>query len=142
MNTSVEAQIDPDPDSFLMKYCQRQHCAPEDFAVRVLWHCMHRAQMPLARLIWLFNADFFLSDLDLINQVKDATTSAKVREIVKFFSKEPSYTNFWRRTLKIRISRSKLLKLAAAELGETKPDADLEVKAENKGESSGNPASS
>jgi len=118
MNTPDEETMIPEPESFLTRYCQKYHCPPEDFAVTVLWHCMHRLQKPLARLIWLYNADFFHSDLDLINQVKDATNYAKVREIVKFFSKEPSANKFTRRTLKVRISRSKLLKLAAAELGE------------------------
>jgi hypothetical protein len=113
---SVEA-VDPRMDSFIVKYCQRHRCLPEDFAVKVLWQCMRPFQSPIARVIWVFNADFFHSDLELIRQVKDATTYAKVREIIRFFSKEPS---FLRRVLKVRISRAKLLALAAAELGESK----------------------
>ena len=111
---------DPRKDSFIVKYCQRHRCLPEDFAVKVLWQCMRPFQSPLARVIWVFNADFFHSDLELIRQVKDATTYAKVREIIRFFSKEPSTSSsFLRRVLKVRISRAKLLALAAAELGES-----------------------
>jgi len=124
MNIRSEDAADPRMVSFIVKYCQRHRCLPEDFAVKVLWQCMRPFQSPLARVIWVFNADFFHSDLELIRQVKDATTYAKVREIVRFSSKEPSTNSFMRRVLKVRISRAKLLALAAAELGETaeKPD--------------------
>jgi len=124
MNSRAAEAADPRKASFIVKYCQRHHCLPEDFAVKVLWHCMRLLQGPLARVIWIFNTDFFQSDLELIHQVKDATTYAKVREIVRFSSKEPSTNSFMRRVLKVRISRAKLLALAAAELGETaeKPD--------------------
>ena len=115
-----ETHISKD-ESFLAKYCQNHHCATEDFAVRVMWQCMHRFRKPLARLIWYFDPEFFLSDLELIQQLRDATTYAKVRETVRFISKQPSPSNIWRRGLKVRVSRSKLLKLAAAELGEA-PD--------------------
>jgi hypothetical protein len=111
-------------DSFMQKYCQKHQCPPEDFAVRVLWHCIHRYRRPLAWLIWLYHADFFQSDLELIEHVKDATTCAKIRDTVKFFSKQPSTSNFLRRVLKVRLSRSQLLKLAAAELGESNPAAN------------------
>jgi hypothetical protein len=108
----------------MTKYCQRHQFSPDDFTEKVLWECMRPLQRPIARLIWLFNEDFFKSDLELINQVKDASTYAKVREITKFLSKEPSNSNFLRRVLKIRISRSKLLDLAADELGETSKKSD------------------
>jgi len=110
----------------MVKYCQVYQCLPEDFTTKVLWHCMRRLQSPFARLIWLFNEDFFQSDLELINQVKDATSYAKIRETIKFFSKEPASTNFVRRSLKIRISRSKLLGLAAAALGDHSGKSEAE----------------
>jgi len=119
----VEA-ADPRKDSFIVKYCQRHHCLPEDFAIKVLWHGMRPLPGPLARISWLSNADCFQSDLELIHQVNDATTYAKVREIIRFFSKAPSLNSFMRRMLNVRISLAKLLALAAAELGESaeKPD--------------------
>ena len=110
----------------MVKYCQRHHFSPEDFTEKVLWECMRPLQRPIARLIWLCNEDFFKSDLELINQVKDATSYAKIRETIKFFSKEPASTNFVRRSLKIRISRSKLLGLAAAALGDHSGKSEAE----------------
>ena len=117
MKTIPEGQLDSGNDSFIKKYCQRHQCQPQDFAEKVLWSCIHPMGIPLSRLIWLLNQDFFQSDLDLIAEVKDATSYDKIRETIKFFSKQPSSTSFVRHWMKARLSRGRLLKLAAVEMG-------------------------
>jgi hypothetical protein len=107
----------PDADgagSFLVKYCKRFDCQAADYEQDVLWRCMFPLSKPLARLPWLIGRGFFNSDLELIAELKSATSYSQVREIVNCYCSPPLRENFARRRLKIRMSKGKLLDLASS----------------------------
>ena len=101
-------------DSFSSKYCQRFQCPAEDYERDVLWRCMVPLRKPLARLVLLTNQGYFDSDIELITELKHATSFSQVREIINCFSAPPVVESFARRRLKIRMSKAKLLSVANA----------------------------
>jgi hypothetical protein len=103
---------EPDNDSFQEKYRKKHPCPPEKFEQQVLWQCMHTPSRPLAWLIWLIHQEYFQPDLDLIGELKNTNRFSQVRDIIGFHSVPPPKANFLRQWFKIRMSKSKLLKLA------------------------------
>jgi hypothetical protein len=101
---------------FAAKFCKKYRCQPEEYEKKVLLRCLYALSQPLGRLIWLCNRDFFLEDLDLINELRDIDSFARVRDIVAFHSIQPRNKSILRRWFKIRVSKSKLLQLTRSVL--------------------------
>ena len=100
------------PQNFAAACSQRLPCSRRNYAESVLWHCLPALRKQLARIIWFIKPEFFESDLFLINEVGQATTVGRAREIINFFNHQPAARRFVRHRLKIRLSRTKLLALA------------------------------
>jgi hypothetical protein len=97
---------------FAAKYCKKRGCKPEDFSKIVLFRCTYPLTTPLARLIWLVSRDFFREDLSLIEEIKDESSFARIRDIVSFHSIQPRKRNLLRKWFRVRLSKNRLLNLA------------------------------
>jgi hypothetical protein len=102
--------------SFLERYCKTYQCPAESFEKNVLWRCMPALPRPLAQFIGRVNRNFFRSDMALISELKEATRFSQVRDIISFYTFQSPRQSFVRQLLRLRMSRSKLLKLARSVL--------------------------
>ena len=110
----------PKPDgeaTFAALFCQRYGGAPDALERRVLRRCLYRTSLlPLAWLVRKSDPDFFRADLQMITDIRAATTEAQVREILTDHHTEFLKRGFLRNRLKLRVSRTKLISLARAVL--------------------------
>ena len=97
-------------DTFQARFCARYKCRPDQFERKVLWKCVAPWSVPVAGVVWLIWFGYFESDLDLIDEVKRATSYEDARNILAC-SNGPGVTHWLRRVLKIRMSRKRLTAL-------------------------------
>lgn len=86
-------------------------CPPEEFEREVLFHCAHTPA--LVRLAWQLDPDFFLNDLQLIRAAGLSRTFSDCRHEVEAFRRANPPRGFVRKTLRVRLSGQKLLKMAS-----------------------------
>jgi hypothetical protein len=94
-------------DLFLAKV----QCPPQEFEREVLFHCAYSPL--LVRLAWRFDPDFFLHDLQLIRAAGMSQSFSDCRHEVEAFRRANPPRGFFRKTLRVRLSGQKLLKLAS-----------------------------
>ena len=98
--------------TFCDLFCAAYKCPPEEFAERVLWHCLFPHARAPARLIWRLNRDYFAPDLELIEQVRDLTNPTDLRAELNDHQYHHPATGLLRKVLKARPSGQRLLNLA------------------------------
>lgn len=97
--------------SFRERYCSRHHCTAGQFERRVFWACLYPQARALARLILLFNYDFFSADRALIACAGDVTSLRRLREEIHDFGRCSDNRRWLRRSAHIRISGRRLQRL-------------------------------
>ena len=103
------------PKNLQTAFCERYGCVPEEFEAKVFWRCLHRHALPVARVIWLCNREFFNPDLQAIRLLGSARSARELlAEVNSFRDDYPSRSRFLRESLRIRISGKRLLRLAGA----------------------------
>lgn len=105
--------------SFGDLFCETNKCLPGDFRVKVFWLCLYPQAIPLARLIWHLNRAYFQPEVELIERVRNLSSSAEVRLELNRFRYCHRSTGFFRGFLKVRISGQRLLNLADGLFGKT-----------------------
>lgn len=92
-------------------YLQQSGGAPQNFERDLLFQCAHAPA--LVRLVWRVDPDFFLNDLQLIRAVGLCYSFSDCRHEVEAFRRANPPRGFLRKTLRIRLSGQKLLKMAS-----------------------------
>jgi len=99
--------------SFYTLFCAKFKCPPAEFEITVLWRTVSFGLLPFVRLLWQAKPAHFAPDFVLINAIKDLTSYYKIREVVNYYNIQPQKKSFLRRNLKLRMSKGRLLRLAA-----------------------------
>ena len=106
----------PDLYAFGELYCQQQNCGPRQFAWQILRRCLHHPILtPPAWLIYRTRTQLLRLDTNLIGLVSKIDNFTEFRNTVDAydgFDRHHPANNFFRRTLHLRLSRRKLIKLA------------------------------
>jgi hypothetical protein len=98
--------------SFREAFCERFACPPEEFEKRVLRRALYRRSRPLSALLYSWNPRFFDLDLRTIRQLGLARSSEEFRaEIDSFRFESRMQRGFLKRTLRLRISGKRLMRL-------------------------------
>lgn len=96
--------------TFRRAYCERFECPDAEFDSHLFWRTLYRRSLPWARLIWMFNRDFFRRDLRTIQQLGICASAREFRSELKGFDYEnKSNRGFIRCSCRVRISIKRLL---------------------------------
>ena len=102
--------------TFEQIYCRQNKCSPDKYERNVFWNCLNHPHLtPAVWLIFQVHSQVFSLDTNLINLVSKTTNLSDFRDTVEGydgFDRLHPDTNFFRRTLHLRISRRKLIALA------------------------------
>lgn len=98
--------------SFKERFCLAARCQPDRYEWRVLRRCRHRRSwLPYFLVKWLA-PHLYADDLALIQLVAGSTNMADFRWTVQGHVDRYPVRGFWRRHLRLRMSRGHLLELA------------------------------
>lgn len=87
-------------------------CPAEGYRREVFWRCVYRHALPLAAIIHRVAPETFQEDFDLIREVGAMTDPETItREINYFYGRNVRDKSWIRRTLLIRVSGKRLLRL-------------------------------
>lgn len=100
-----------DGESFVDLVCETFKCSPEDFNETVFWLCVFPQALFLARWLWRWNRGYFKPDLELIEQVKNATDQGELMFELNDFRRHHPQAGIFRTWLKVRLSGERLLAL-------------------------------
>jgi hypothetical protein len=93
-------------------YCERHHCAPEQFLSRVFRRCLYPHAIPAAYLLGWVQARLFDEDRRAIEQFGMSITFQQVRAVVEDLRYVNRTNQHWLRTgLRIRLSGRRLYEL-------------------------------
>lgn len=103
---------DSRPKTFKAAFCEHFRCPPDRYEESLFRRALFRHALPFAFLIQRFDPGFFDEDRDMIREVGAMTTHEIFRnEINYFFGRNLREKNWLRRTLRIRISGNRLIRL-------------------------------
>ncbi len=104
--------------SFKNAICMRNGWLPSSYMDKVLWRCMHKRGVYVARLINALNPGYFRRDRELIMEIGDATNLMDFKEALsKFASDNKKRGGLLRGALKLRISGQRTMRLGAEYFG-------------------------
>ncbi|MCX8157499.1 MAG: hypothetical protein N3J91_13815 [Verrucomicrobiae bacterium] len=92
-------------------YLQQAGSSPQNFERDLLFACAYAPA--LVRLAWRLDPDFFLHDLQLIRAVSLCRNFGDCRHEVEAFRRANPPRGFLRKTLRVRLSGQKLLRMAS-----------------------------
>src|ERR1700690_4679924 len=98
--------------TFEEKYCEANHCSPDEFQRKIFWKCLHRHALPFVPFLLLFNPQYFAADFELIREVRRAVKMNQVWEEVREYFLSPKHYGWFRRKANIRLSARRLISLA------------------------------
>jgi hypothetical protein len=99
--------------TFRQACCEKLGIPVAAFEETVLWRCLPLLHLPLGKLRWRFNQDYFQDDLESIRSVADCTN------LHDFFARQQCHwathpiSGFQRRVLHARLSGRRLLSFAS-----------------------------
>jgi hypothetical protein len=96
--------------SFEALFCERHACDTAAFRRRVFWRSLHRRVLPLAPLLML--AGYFEQDRQFIAAAGRARSLSDLRDEIDAYHSHPDNRGFLRRFLRVRISTTRLRRLA------------------------------
>ncbi|WCJ59048.1 hypothetical protein NXS98_15210 [Fontisphaera persica] len=100
-----------EPQTLRELFTAQHHGNAQEYEREVLFQCAYSPV--LVRLAWRLDPDFFLSDLQLIRAVGCCRTFGDCRHEVEAFRRANPPRGFFRKTLRVRLSGQKLLKMAS-----------------------------
>lgn len=98
--------------NLLQLYCEKFKCPPEAFNRTILWRSVRPLARPLTHLAVLLKRDFFESDLELIEDIKKATSVKEVSQLIATHCNMHPTPNRLMTFLGIRVSKRRLKRLA------------------------------
>lgn len=96
--------------SFETLYCARHGCDAAAFRRRLFWRALHRRCLPVAPLL-LFGG-YFECDRELIAAMERVRSPDELREEIETYRHHPQNRGWLRRTLRLRISTTRLRRIA------------------------------
>jgi len=108
----IEAGDPAEGADFLTLFCEKFHCRSGNFEKLVFRECVHPDGRDAARLMRLVYPGFFRSDFILLEDVKYATSFSEFQRRVDYHAAQTSHEGGLRFLLKVRLSKTRLLKLA------------------------------
>ena len=100
------------PKSFRELFCETHGCPPEAFESRVFWRCLHRRSLPVSALLYRVKPSLFEADFRTIRQLGVAKSFEEFgQEVNSFRSDNRRHGGLLRRTLRVRVSGRRLMKL-------------------------------
>jgi len=101
------------PKSFKDAYCERYHCAPEDYEESLFRRAVFRHALPLALWIKSRDPEFFREDLDMIHEVGRLKSQDLFRqEINYFFGRNLRNRSRFRTLFRVRVSGKRLMRIS------------------------------
>ena len=99
--------------NFRELFCDHFGCPLEAYERTVFWRCLHRRTLPLAALIYFINRDFFRRDFDTIRQLGVTRGQGEFqKEVEDYYFNMRSYGNVLQRSLLVRVSGQRLVRLS------------------------------
>jgi len=92
--------------------CEKFKCPPEAFEQTILRRSVSPLVWPLVRLMLRFRRDIYEFDLELIQDMKNATSFAEVSQIISSYCSMPRQRQAFKLILKARVSKRRLKNLA------------------------------
>ena len=108
----IEADDSVEGPDFLTLFCEKFHCRISHFEKLVFMECVHPEGRDAARLMRLVYPGFFRSDFVLIEEVKYTMSYSEFQRRVDYHAAQTSHEGGLRFLLKVRLSKTRLLKLA------------------------------
>jgi len=98
--------------TFQKRFCERFNTPITQFEKRLFRACLYPHALTLAGLIRAINPGFFDEDLEVIQQIASATSSAEVESELRHFRYFNRMSDHWLRTkLRIRLSGKRLARV-------------------------------
>lgn len=104
--------------SFLLLFCESARCPESEFARRVFWRCLPPHAVPVAFLLGGWRGDYFSLDRELIQAAGRAANLRQVREEITDYFLQRENARWLRRRGLVRVSTSRLQKLAKRHFSE------------------------
>ena len=96
----------------LTLFCKRYKCPQEAFEKAILQRCVSPLVWPAVQIILLFRRDYFSFDLELIEDMKKATSFAQVNQLISSYCSTPRQRSFVKLFFHLRVSKRRLKQLA------------------------------
>ncbi|MBS0631599.1 MAG: hypothetical protein JSS11_06770 [Verrucomicrobia bacterium] len=98
-------------------YAEKNHCPETDCERRLFLACLHRrAFFAFPSVVAMFNPLFFSADHELIRAAAHATDLAQLERAITDFQSDSRNYEWWRRRMRLRVSVSRLRRLARQHL--------------------------
>jgi hypothetical protein len=108
--------------TFKALFCRRYGCQPSDYEEFAFKYCLYGHARFIAPVIHLMSPNFFEQDFKFIGFLGASTSVKDVTETASdFHDKSNHVKGFWSRSLKLRVSGRKAIKLAHALFSEPDP---------------------
>lgn len=108
-------------ESLRERFCHDRRCAPERFAEELFRCCVPRRMRLWARLLGGVKVGLFRPDRELIVRAGGATTIPELRDAIDDYWASPENHWWWRRLGRLRMSTSRLRRIAGEYLPLTPP---------------------
>jgi len=109
----------PPSGTFSARFCDDHHCRRDAFVAAVLRLCVARRALPI--LLLMPNSRFFGADRELIQTVERASTMEEVQDDIDYYWSQPANKTWLRRVVGLRLSTSRLRRVAGEYLPFAKP---------------------
>jgi hypothetical protein len=110
--------------TFAERYCELNGIAPAQFADSVLRRALYPQARLLLPLVQVLAPNYFAADFDLIGATARLRRTRDFASEADQFNYHPANIGFLRRTLRIRLSTTRLKQLLRTTLGRSTPGAD------------------
>lgn len=98
---------------FQARFCDFLQCSSEDYEGQLFKRSLHQHARPIAGLLRRLNPDFFQEDVALIRDLANAHSHGEVlTELNRFYGRNVRDRNWLRKTLSLRISGKRILRLS------------------------------
>ena len=98
--------------SFQELFCGEQQCPEGKFARKVFWRALYPHAWPFVPFLGGFRSDYFAADRELISGAGRATTMIQLRVEIADFVMDANNRGWLRQRFHVRISTTRLKRLA------------------------------
>ena len=121
----VPASLPTSMNSFQSLYCEAEHCLETDFIRRVFWRCVPLHAIPAVLVLGGWRSDFFAADRELIASAGRATNLHQLRAEIADYFLDAGNRGWLRRRASIRVSTTRLQRLARRHVGSSQTTSPL-----------------
>ena len=98
--------------SFQELFCEEERCKEGEFSRKVFWRVLYAHAWPFVPLLGGLRSDYFVADRELISGAGRATTMIQLRTEIADFVIDGNNRGWLRERLRIRVSTTRLKRLA------------------------------